>query len=110
VSRPIAQRASPRGENTGSHSRASSESRAAPHSGLSRSASTAITSQTSATEAFANRLHRPVDLVVRVGERDEHPLELGWRHEHAPFEQATEHRTEPLGVTGLRLLKVSDGV
>src|SRR5690242_1222108 len=56
-----------------------------------------------------DRRYGPVDVVVRVGERDERRLELRRREIHARFEQRRMETAETRGVRAERALKVSDG-
>src|SRR5437764_10582681 len=107
VSRPSLHLPSASVEKTGS--RSGFGRNAASQSGLSRAASAAITSQSSVAEELANRLDRPVDLVVAVRERDEHRLELRRGDVDAALEQAPEERGVPIRVAFGRLLKVLDG-
>src|SRR5436309_330240 len=98
VSIPSAYRISASGENTGA--RSGSALRAAPQSGLSRSASSAIVAQTSSVVELANGLDGAVDLLVAVGERGEQALELRRRHGDHTRGQVPEARR--LGRCGSR--------
>src|SRR6266540_7088279 len=108
VSSPSAQRSSARVENTGARSRKPSSRSAAPHSGLSRSASSAITSQRSVAKDVSDGLHGSVDLLVRVRERDEGGLELGGGDVDAALEQPAEERRVERRVAAERVLEVPD--
>src|SRR6266542_7035701 len=110
VSSPSAQRSSVRVENTGSRSREPSSRSAAPHSGLSRSASSAITSQRSVAKDVNDGLHRSFDLLVRVRERDEYGLELGGCDVDAALEQPAEEHTVKRRVAAERVVEVPDRV
>src|SRR2546423_6117278 len=84
------------GEKRGSVSRSADGRSAAPQSGLSRSASAAITPQISGAEV-CNRLDGAVDVRVGVCERDEHGLELGRRDVDPAREQVPEERGVAVG-------------
>src|SRR2546423_15643872 len=98
VSSPSAYRASPSGEKTGSRSCSASGRSATRQSGLSRAASTATVSQSSTVEELGNGLHRPVDVLVGVRERDERRLELRRREVDPSREQVPEEFPVALGV------------
>src|SRR2546423_11126709 len=110
VSRPSAKRVSPGGEKTASVSRSSARRSAAPHSGLSRSASSAIVAQTSVGSEVCNSLDRAVDVGVGVGERDEHRLELRGSEVDAALEEMAEEGRVPLGVARGRVVVVAHGL
>src|SRR5215471_16046030 len=95
-------------ENTGSRPRSAYGRSAASQSVLSRAASSAITSQSSVTEELANYLHRSVDLLVAVRERDEHRLELGRCDVDPALEQAAEERPVAMGVASGGIREVPD--
>src|SRR5207244_4139135 len=77
---------------------------------LSPAASSAMTSQSSVAEEVANGLHRPVDLLVAVRERDEHRLELRRRDIDAAGEQMAEKRAVALRVALLDVVEVADSL
>src|SRR6266540_85891 len=104
-SSPRAYRSSARGEKTGSSSRSSCGRSASAQSGLSRAASSATTSQSSVEEA-GNCLHRPVDVLLGVRQRDEHRLELRGREVDAAVEQMPKQGAVALEVALLRLVEV----
>src|SRR5919197_2829480 len=102
---PSAKRSSASGEKTGTSSRASSGRRAAPHKGLSRSASTAIVSQSVALSTGKELLrgfNGALDLGQAVRRGDEHRLELRGRKVNAAVEQVAEKRGEALEIGRLR--------
>src|SRR5262249_2104941 len=100
---PSAYRDSARAENTGSRSCSSIRRSAFVQSRLSAPASAPIVSQMSAVEV-CNGLDRPVDLLVPVGERDQHRLELARRNVDPALEQVAEERRVAVGVAALRVL------
>src|SRR3954468_22066500 len=106
VSIPRAYRSSASREKTGSRCWSSRGRSAAVHSSLSRPASSAIVSQTSAVKV-RNGLDRAIDFLVAVRERDEHALELARRDVHAAREQVPEERAVALGVAALRVVEVA---
>src|SRR5439155_5277225 len=106
VSIPSAYRISASGENTGA--RSGSALRAAPQSGLSRSASSAIVDQTSSVVELANGLDGAVDLLVAVGERGEQALELRRRDVDPTREQVPEAGGVALGVAALGVVEGAD--
>src|SRR5215208_7488584 len=106
VSTAVAKRPSATAENTGSGSRSPSGRSSSRHSGLSSAASPAIVSQTSATKELGNGLHRPLDLPLSVGERDEERLELRRGDVDPAREQVPEESAVAVGVAALGLLEV----
>src|SRR5919201_3815794 len=109
VSSPSLYRCSASGEKTGSRSCFSGRRSASRQRRLSRPASTAIVSQRSATEELGTGLHRAVDLLVAVGERDEQRLELRRRDVDAALEQVAEERAVALRVARLRVAQIPHG-
>src|ERR1041385_1130843 len=91
---PIAYGPSQSCENTASRSGVARV--AAAHRGLSRAASSTIASKRS--EVVSDRLHRRVDVLVGVRERDEHRLELRGRDIDAAREEMTEERRVAIDV------------
>src|SRR5688572_4080213 len=77
---------------------------ASAQSGLSAAASAAIVLKTSVAEEVANGLDGAVDVLVRVGERDEETLELRGRDVDPPLQQVAEERAVALRVARLRVL------
>src|SRR5262249_17978997 len=73
----------------------------------SRSASSAITSQTSTAEVLANGLDRTIDLLVAVGERDEQRLELRRRDVDPTRQQVAEERRVRLRVARRGVLEAT---
>src|SRR2546423_15413015 len=109
VSRPSANRSSPSGEKTGSVSRSAGGWSAAPQSGLSRSASSAMTPQISGAEV-CNGLDGAVDVGVGVREREEHRLELRRRDVDPALEQVPEEGGVAVGVARSRVVVVAHGL
>src|SRR6185436_20939468 len=106
---PSAKRSSPRREKTGSRSCSSRGRSARVQRELSCPASEAIVSQRSAVE-LGNGLNRAVDLLVAVGERDEHCLELARRDVDPALEQMAEKCRVTLHVCTLGVVEVADWV
>src|ERR1043166_5647332 len=93
---PIAYGPSQSCENTASRSGVARV--AAAQRGLSRAASSTIASNRS--EVVSDRLHRRVDVLVGVRERDEHRLELRGRDVDPAGEEVTEQRRVAIDVAG----------
>src|SRR5436309_14890114 len=107
---PSANRSSVRGEKTGNSSRSGSARNAAAHNGLSRSASTAIVSQSVAVLAgkeLLRRLGGALDLARAVCRGQEHGLELRRGHVHPAFEKMPEESAVALEVALLGLREIA---
>src|SRR6516165_5679509 len=104
---PIAYGSSQSCENTAS--RSGVVRAAAPQSALSRAASSTIESKRSVAEEVSDRLHRRVDVVVGVSERDEHRLELRRRDVDPAREQMAEERGVSIGVARASVVVVAHG-
>src|SRR5437899_7996236 len=106
---PSAYRGSPSSEKTAARSCSSRGRSAEFQRALSCPASAAILSQRSAVEV-CNGLAGPVDLLVAVGEGDEHGLELARGHVDPAFEQVSKECAVAIRVGTLRIVEVAHGL